>query len=125
MCHLQGLWKRRRKYISANADPYLKRELESRIFEEIGKAGFGPRIYGYTPEYRLEEFIPSSNLPAKRMLDEDILLKVAFKLRHFHSIDAAFIEKHSVFKVMCQSKTPFEKSHKKMGRLELFSEYEL
>jgi hypothetical protein len=72
-------------------DPFLHRDTETRVFQEIAKAGAGPCVYGYVKEYRLEEYIPSTVLPAKRMLDEEVLLDVASQLRLFHSIEISFL----------------------------------
>lgn len=85
----------------------------------------GPFIYGFTDRYRLEEFILSSVLPAKCMLDEDILLKIASKLKRFHSINAPFLPKESKFARLCKEENPFTKAYAKMNRPEIFSEEEL
>lgn len=60
------------------------------IYYEMGKRGWGPKLYGVFPGGRLEEYIDSHVLTAKESTDPSIRRDVARTYAKLHSLDLPF-----------------------------------
>ncbi|MCE3050050.1 hypothetical protein HAX54_046368 [Datura stramonium] len=75
-----------RKY-GERKDLFLDREEEIKTFEWMSNHGYGPRLYGYFPNGRVEEFIHGRALSPNDLRNPEISALVAAKIKEFHMID--------------------------------------
>lgn len=57
------------------------------VYWEMGRRGWGPKVYGLFPGGRVEEYIPSHALTAAEACQSDIIRDVARSYARFHSLD--------------------------------------
>ncbi|KAJ8563060.1 hypothetical protein K7X08_031512 [Anisodus acutangulus] len=75
-----------RKY-GERRDLFLDSEEEMKTFEWMSNHGYGPRLYGYFPYGRVEEFIHGRTLSQNDLWNPEISALVATKIKEFHMID--------------------------------------
>ncbi|KAK4371049.1 hypothetical protein RND71_010524 [Anisodus tanguticus] len=75
-----------RKY-GERRDLFLDSEEEMKTFEWMSNHGYGPRLYGYFPDGRVEEFIHGRTLSQNDLWNPEISALVAAKMKEFHMID--------------------------------------
>lgn len=80
-------------------DVFLDRKTEKLVYSHVSDMELGPKIFCYIGEHtRIEEFIESTVLESKVMLEDKTIRKVAFTLYKFHSMPGpSQMERHSLF----------------------------
>lgn len=71
---------------------------EALFFKALGEANLGPKLYGISPGWRLEEYIPSRCLDFLDIRNEETLKLVAASLARIHSLDVELPKNPMVFK---------------------------
>ena len=68
-------------------EEFIDYETESKVFDEMGRLGLGPKNYGFCSEFRLEELIEAEHPKNPEMLDAEFIKKMAETTAKFHLVD--------------------------------------
>lgn len=69
-----------------NLTDFIDYQSESLIFKELGDRAIGPKCYGSTESYRLEETLEGAHPDRKAMLEDSFIDSMASLTRGFHSL---------------------------------------
>lgn len=78
-----------RKYIKDK--PQEKINTENLVFQTMSDIGVSPKLYGFTDDVRIEEFISSRVIESNELNETDIRRRSAIKLAKFHNIKSQLI----------------------------------
>jgi thiamine kinase-like enzyme len=78
-----------RKYIKDK--PQEKINTENLVFQTMSDIGVSPKLYGFTDDVRIEEFIKSRVIESNELNETDIRRRSAIKLAKFHTIKSNLI----------------------------------
>ena len=82
----------------AQTNDFVDSEAEKIVFCELGKNGIGPVSYGYSKEFRLEEFLVGVHPLNHEMLEKNFLRDFAEPLAKLHSLDLPIKNKSPMMK---------------------------
>ena len=108
----------------ATGSEFVDRSLENYIFNELSKANLGPLCFGYSSEFRIEEYYDCNEVADEDIRNQDIRRKLAKNLAALHSIKLSKVDERPYILKNIEEGYYLKEIEKKLANTE-FSEDEL